>query len=68
MRQLIKVPNQQPDAIHPPVGPNWPESHAVEALYRPWRAEDTPIYADIRIALFQIDRRHGRQTILFVSP
>jgi hypothetical protein len=44
MRELIKVPNQHPVAIHPPVGPNWPESLAAESPYRPWRAEEPPIY------------------------
>lgn len=40
MRELIKVPNPHPVAMHPPVGPKWPKSLAAGSLDRPWRAED----------------------------
>jgi hypothetical protein len=39
MRELIKVTNPHPVAMHPPVGPKWPESLAAGSLDRPWRAE-----------------------------
>jgi hypothetical protein len=42
MRELIKVPNTHPVAMHPPLGPKWPESLAAGSLGRPWRAEDPP--------------------------
>ncbi|MCP9772441.1 IS1595 family transposase [Synechococcus sp. Tobar12-5m-g] len=40
MRELIKIPNPHPVAMHSPVGPKWPESLAAGSLDRPWRAED----------------------------
>jgi hypothetical protein len=40
MRELIKAPNPDPVATHPPARPQWPASLVAEPLDRPWRATD----------------------------